>query len=63
MDGGGLLPNCQDMALARARDAYRSGEDVVLDVRLPDGCGFTFMAIVNTCRRATRHQRRRGQLW
>ena len=40
--------DCQDMALARARDAYRSGEDVVLDVRLPDGCGFTFMAIVNT---------------
>jgi hypothetical protein len=40
--------DCQDDALARARDAYRSGEDVVIDVRLPDGCGFTFMAIVNT---------------
>ena len=40
--------DCQDIALERARDAYRSGEDVVLDVRLPDGCGFTFMAIVNS---------------
>ena len=40
--------DCGDLALDRARDAYRSGEDVVLDVRLPDGCGFTFMAIVNT---------------
>lgn len=40
--------DCQDNALARARDAYRSGEDVVIDVRLPDGCGFTFMGIVNT---------------
>jgi len=40
--------DCQDMALERARDAYRSGEDVIIDVRLPDGCGFTFMAIVNT---------------
>jgi hypothetical protein len=40
--------DCADVALERARDAYRSGEDVVLDVRLPDGCGLTFMAIVNT---------------
>jgi hypothetical protein len=40
--------DCQDLALARARDAYRSGEDVVIDVRLPDGCGFTFMGIFNT---------------
>jgi hypothetical protein len=40
--------DCQDDALWRANDAYRSGEDVVIDVRLPDGCGFTFMAIVNT---------------
>lgn len=40
--------DCQDAALERARDAYRSGEDVVIDVRLPDGCGFTYMAIVNT---------------
>jgi hypothetical protein len=40
--------DCGDQALARARDAYRSGEDVVIDVRLPDGCGWTFMAIVNT---------------
>ena len=40
--------DCQDPALTRARAAYRSGEDVVIDVRLPDGCGFTFMAIVNT---------------
>jgi hypothetical protein len=40
--------DCQDTALARARDAYRTGEDVVLDIRLPDGCGFTYMAIVNT---------------
>jgi hypothetical protein len=40
--------DCQDQALWRANDAYHSGEDVVIDVRLPDGCGFTFMAIVNT---------------
>jgi hypothetical protein len=40
--------DCQDLALVRAREAYRSGEDVVLDVRLPDGCGLTFMAIVQT---------------
>jgi hypothetical protein len=40
--------DCGDLALARARDAYRTGEDVVIDVRLPDGCGWTFMAIVNT---------------
>jgi hypothetical protein len=40
--------DCQDTALERARDAYRSGEDVVIDVRLPDGCGLTFMGIVQT---------------
>ena len=40
--------DCDDTALARARDYYRSGEDAVIDVRLPDGCGWTFMAIVNT---------------
>lgn len=40
--------DCDDTALARARDYYRSGEDCVVDVRLPDGCGWTFMAIVNT---------------
>jgi hypothetical protein len=40
--------DCQDAALTRARTAYRTGEDVVIDVRLPDGCGFAFMAIVNT---------------
>lgn len=40
--------DCNDAALFRARDAYRSGEDVVIDVRLPDGCGWTFAAIVNT---------------
>ena len=37
-----------DAALARARDYYRSGEDCVIDVRLADGSGWTFMAIVNT---------------
>jgi hypothetical protein len=40
--------DCDDTALARARDYYRSGEDAVFDIRLPDGCGFTFMGIVNT---------------
>ena len=40
--------DCNDIALERARDVYRSGEKVVIDVRLPDGCGFTFMGIVNT---------------
>ena len=40
--------DCQDAALDRARDCYRSGEEPVIDVRLPDGCGWTFMAIVNT---------------
>ena len=40
--------DCQDAALDRARECYRSGEEPVIDVRLPDGCGWTFMAIVNT---------------
>ena len=40
--------DCADLALQVARDAYRSGAKVALDIRLPDGCGFTFMAIVNT---------------
>jgi hypothetical protein len=40
--------DCQDLALAAARDYYRAGTKVVIDVRLPDGCGYTFMAIVNT---------------
>lgn len=40
--------DCDDTALARARDYYRSGEDCIIDVRLPDGCGWTFAAIVNT---------------
>src|ERR1700750_3353152 len=40
--------DADDTALARARDYYRSGEDAVIDVRLPDGTGWTFMAIVNT---------------
>jgi hypothetical protein len=40
--------DCSDTAMFRARDAYRSGEDVAIDVRLRDGCGWTFMAIVNT---------------
>jgi hypothetical protein len=40
--------DCKDTAIARARDAYRSGDDVIIDVRLPDGCGLTFAAIVNT---------------
>jgi hypothetical protein len=40
--------DCKDAALWRARDVYRSGEDVIIDIRLADGCGFTFAAIVNT---------------
>jgi hypothetical protein len=40
--------DCSDTAMFRARDAYRSGEDVAIDVRVRDGCGWTFMAIVNT---------------
>lgn len=40
--------DCQDDALERARDYYRSGEDCVIDVRLPDGCGWTMMTIINT---------------
>jgi len=40
--------DCKDDAMFRARDYYRSGEDCVIDVILPDGCGWTFMAIVNT---------------
>ena len=40
--------DCGDQALSRTRDYYRSGEDAVFDIRLPDGCGFTFMGIVNT---------------
>jgi hypothetical protein len=37
-----------DTAMFRARDAYRTGEDVAIDVRVNDGSGWTFMAIVNT---------------
>ena len=40
--------DCGDIALFRARDYYRSGEDCIIDVRLADGCGWTFAAIVNT---------------
>jgi hypothetical protein len=40
--------DCNDVAAERSRDFYRSGEECVIDVRLPDGCGWTFMAIVNT---------------
>src|SRR5262245_25755525 len=40
--------DCDDTALFRARDYYRSGEDCILDIRLADGCGMTFAAIVNT---------------
>jgi hypothetical protein len=40
--------DCDDTALFRARDYYRSGEDCIIDVRLADGCGMTFAAIVNT---------------
>jgi hypothetical protein len=40
--------DCTDQAMFRARDCYRSGEKTPIDVRLPDGCGWTFMAIVNT---------------
>ena len=39
---------CDDVALELARDYYRSGAKAVIDVRLPDGCGWTFMAIVNS---------------
>jgi hypothetical protein len=37
-----------DTALFRARDAYRTGAKVVLDVMTVDGSGWCFMAIVNT---------------
>lgn len=40
--------DCNDAAMFRARDYYRSGDDCILDVILPDGCGWTFAAIVNT---------------
>jgi hypothetical protein len=40
--------DCGDLAMFRALDAYRSGEKVAIDVRMNDGCGWTFMAIVNT---------------
>lgn len=40
--------DCDDAALDRAADVYHSGEKVVIDVRNPDGCGVTFMALVNT---------------
>jgi hypothetical protein len=37
-----------DMAMFAARDAYRSGSDVVIDVRFRDGGGVTFVGTVNT---------------
>lgn len=37
-----------DDAMFAARDAYRSGDDVLLDVRFRDGSGVTFAATVNT---------------
>jgi hypothetical protein len=40
--------DANDQALSRARDYYRTGEDCVIDVRLRDGTGWTFMGIVNT---------------
>jgi hypothetical protein len=40
--------DCTDAAIDRAANAYQSGEKVTLDVRNADGCGVTFMAIVNT---------------
>lgn len=40
--------DCQDVAMFLARDAYRSGSQVCIDVRLNDGCGWTFMSIINT---------------
>jgi hypothetical protein len=40
--------DCADDAMFIARDAYRFGNEVAIDVRLPDGCGWAFMAIVNT---------------
>jgi hypothetical protein len=40
--------DADDTALSRARDYYRSGEDCVIDVRLRDKTGWTFMGIVQT---------------
>jgi hypothetical protein len=40
--------DCTDAGIDRAADVYQSGEKVVMDVRNADGCGVTFMAIVNT---------------
>jgi hypothetical protein len=40
--------DANDVALDRAREYYRSGEDCVIDVRLRDKTGWTFMGIVNT---------------
>jgi hypothetical protein len=40
--------DCGDLALQRARDCYRSGEKTVIDVIMADGCGWTFMALINT---------------
>jgi hypothetical protein len=37
-----------DVAMFRARDAYRTAEDVAIDIKLHDGSGWAFMAIVNT---------------
>lgn len=37
-----------DAAMFAARDAYRTGEGVILDVRLRDGSGWTFAGSVNT---------------
>jgi hypothetical protein len=40
--------DCADLALARARDLYRSGAKTAFDVILADGCGFTYMGLINT---------------
>jgi hypothetical protein len=37
-----------DAAMFAARDAYRSGENVLLDVRFRDGSGVTYSGTVNT---------------
>jgi hypothetical protein len=37
-----------DAAMFAARDAYRSGADVAIDVRFRDGSGVTFMGTVNS---------------
>jgi hypothetical protein len=44
---GGFF-DCQDAAMFRARDYYRSGEKAMIDVHLSDDCGWTFATLVNS---------------